>query len=94
MRLKFRLNLCGYQRILWDPSDPTYKNRDIRRGFVSANRRSVRLARSDGLALVIAKNRRDRRRLGEVDLRQVGEAILRTALTPVYRPDDRVWVIK
>ena len=36
VRLKLLLNLCGHQRIPWDPSDPSYKNRNKGRGCVEA----------------------------------------------------------
>ena len=33
MRWKFLLNLCGDQRILWDPSDSSHKNKKIKVGM-------------------------------------------------------------
>ena len=87
--------LCTGIRILWDPSDPSYKNRNKnsllfgalspinhrglnrRRGCVSANLQSVWLARPNGLA-VYSTDRSDRRRLCEVSVAQVGEAVLKS----------------
>ena len=44
---------CGDQRImLWGPSDFSYKNTSKSLGCISANRRNVWWARSDGLALL------------------------------------------
>ena len=45
--MKFLLNLCRNQWTLWDPSDPSYKNRNKRRRSGFAYRRSIWLARPD-----------------------------------------------
>ena len=42
MRLKFPQNLCRDQKILWDPSNPKYKNRNkSKNAFVQIDKVSV-----------------------------------------------------
>lgn len=50
MRLKFLLNLCDHQQILWDPSNPSHKNRNNRKAVLL---QIIWLAWPDGLASLI-----------------------------------------
>ena len=58
MRLKFLLNLCRGQHILWEPSELSYKNRNKRRDVsLLIAKHLVGAARWTGLTLLILRTK-------------------------------------
>ena len=80
MRVKFLLNLCRHQRILWDLSDPIYKNRQERGECTSLNCQCL-VGAAGWSHFVYIKYQSDQRQLCDVGLRQAGKAILRMAFS-------------
>ena len=78
--MKFLLNRCGDQQVLWDPSDLGYKNKNkSRNAFLHVAKRLSGAA--EWTRFVQIENRSDRKQLCTVGLCQIGEAILRMTLT-------------
>ena len=80
MEFKFLLNLCRHQRILWDLSDPSYKNRQERGECTSLNCQCL-VGAAGWSHFVYIKYQSDQRQLCDVGLRQAGKAILRMAFS-------------
>ena len=78
MRWKFPLNLCGDQRILWDPSDSSHKNKN-KLGMPFCKSLKCWVGMAWWTRFVYIKNRSERRPNRKVGLRQLGKTILRTA---------------